>query len=107
MDAMLGADPNAAAEAGKNFGAAAAAMSVSPADVCPAGDARCAGFVGQQNNQAAAILRTGLVVAYANDRAEGGGRPNAELKNNNADQLKSGANGAVNPTPLNELTSMG
>lgn len=73
MDAMFGAEPGAAAQAGSHFGAAVAAMNMNPADVCDAGDSRCYGFVQQQNAQAASVHRYGVTVAYANDLVDGGG----------------------------------
>ncbi len=84
MDAMFGSDPDAAGASGRQFGAAAAAMNMNPADICETGDARCYSFVQQQNNQASAVFRYGITVAYANDlvemgrRAQSGEKPAAE-----------------------------
>ena len=49
-------------------------MYMDPRDVCSTGDNRCVSFVQSQQNQAMAVYRSGLTVAYANDLIDGGGR---------------------------------
>jgi hypothetical protein len=73
MDALFAAIPSEASAAGQWFGKAVSSMFMDPRDVCSAGDARCISFVQAQQNQAMAVYRSGLTVAYANDLVDGGG----------------------------------
>jgi hypothetical protein len=74
MDALFAAIPSEASAAGQWFGKAISSMYMDPRDVCSTGDNRCIGFVQSQQNQAMAVYRSGLTVAYANDLIDGGGR---------------------------------
>ena len=49
-------------------------MYMDPRDVCSTGDNRCVSFVQSQQNQAMAVYRSDLTVAYANDSIDVGGR---------------------------------
>ena len=74
MDALFAAIPSEASAAGQWFGKAISSMYMDPRDVCSTGDNRCVSFVQSQQNQAMAVYRSGLTVAYANDLIDGGGR---------------------------------
>uniref|UniRef100_UPI0035B164DE DUF637 domain-containing protein n=1 Tax=Limnohabitans sp. TaxID=1907725 RepID=UPI0035B164DE len=79
MDALFAASPNDASTAGQWFGKAVSSLYVDAKDVCGTSDTRCIGFVEAQKNQAMAVYRSGLTLAYANDMVDGGGRVRSSL----------------------------
>lgn len=74
VDALFAAIPSEASAAGQWFGKAISSMYMDPRDVCAVSDTRCIRFVQSQQNQAIAVYRSGLTVAYANDLIDDGGR---------------------------------
>lgn len=79
LDGLFAANPSDASTAGQWFGKAISSMYMQATDVCSATDARCISFVQSQQNQAMAVYRTGLTLAYANDMVDGGGRLRSTL----------------------------
>lgn len=79
MDALFAAIPDDASAAGQWFGASISAFYMDARDVCSTSDTRCIGFVTAQKNQAMAVYRSGLSLAYANDKVDGGGRVRSSL----------------------------
>jgi hypothetical protein len=79
MDALFAAIPDDASAAGQWFGASISALYMDARDVCSTSDTRCIGFVTAQKNQAMAVYRSGLSLAYANDKVDGGGRVRSSL----------------------------
>ena len=96
MDALFAANPSEASTAGQWFGKAVSSMYMDPRDVCSTGDNRCISFVQTQQNQAMAVYRSGLSLAYANDLVDGGGRVRSSLLEAPASVSKTpGAKGGV------------
>ena len=79
LDALFALNPSEASTAGQWFGQAVSSMYMDPRDVCSTSDNRCMNFVQSQQGQAAAVFRSGIAVAYANDLVDGGARTRSSL----------------------------
>lgn len=98
LEGLFAVTPNEASTAGQWFGKAVSSLYVDAIDVCGTSDARCIGFVQGQKNQAMAVYRTGLAIAYANDLGDSGRRMESTL----LERPPAGSVRSVNPTGSNQ-----
>jgi Possible hemagglutinin (DUF637)/Pre-toxin domain with VENN motif len=96
-DGLTGIDPDGLTAAGTTIGRAVQSMNVNPADICEAGDAKCYGFVQQQNNQAAAVVRTAIGTGIAVDVGDGSVRAGTPSQGTPAVTSSSGDKSATTP----------